>query len=135
MISTRDAIQDPTIVTCIFHINGLYTSILFDSSVERRFITPKFSEHISHKSRNLDDPYTVEMDNRESDSTQEILKICLLTLKNYTFQAYLIHMIIGSFDVKICMDWLSPHQVEILYYDKAVQLLLPNGVSLSNLWR
>lgn len=39
-------------------------------------------------------------------------------------------LIIGSFDVIIGMDWLSPYRAEILSYDKELRLSLPNGKSL-----
>nr|KAJ0201362.1 hypothetical protein LSAT_V11C600322330 [Lactuca sativa] len=112
--------MDPTVVTDISPVNGLYASILFDSGAERSFITPKFRELLIHKFRNLDEPYIVEMANKESGSTQEMLQTCLLTLNNHTFHVNPMPMIIGSFDVVIGMDWLSPHRDEILCYGKAV---------------
>ena len=36
-------------------------------------------------------------------------------------------MTIGSFDVIIGMDWLEPHHADIMCYEKAVRLNLPNG--------
>lgn len=68
MIGARDTIQDPTVVTCTFPVNGLYTTVLFDSGVDKNFITPKFRALLSHKYKILDDSYIVEMANRESGS-------------------------------------------------------------------
>lgn len=69
MIGTKDAIQYPTVVTCTFPVNGLYANILFGFGDERSFITPKFGKILSHKYRNLDEIYIVEMSNGESSST------------------------------------------------------------------
>lgn len=61
VISMKDAIQDPTVVTGIFHVNNLYASILFDYGAERSFITPNFRKNLSHKSRKLNEPSVVEI--------------------------------------------------------------------------
>lgn len=42
MIGTRDAIQDPTVVTSTFPINVLYATILFNSGAEKSLITLDF---------------------------------------------------------------------------------------------
>ena len=70
------------------------------------------------------------MANRESGRNQEILQNCLLTLNNHTFHVNLMPMIIGSFDVLVGMNWLSPHRSEILCYNKEIELPLPNGEPL-----
>lgn len=111
-------------------VNGLCTSILFVSGAERRFITSMFRKNLRHKSRNLYEPYIVQITNGESGRTQEILENCLLSLNNHSFHVNLMPITIGSFDVIISVDWLSLHQVEILCYDKVVQLPLANGESL-----
>lgn len=52
------------------------------------------------------------MANGQTGSTHEILENCLLTLRNHTFHINLMPMTIGSFDVIMGMDWLSPHQTK-----------------------
>jgi hypothetical protein len=39
-------------------------------------------------------------------------------------------MTIGSFDLMIGMDWLEPHHAEVMCFEKAVRLDLPNGDTL-----
>ena len=40
-------------------------------------------------------------------------------------------MVIGSFDAIINMDWLSPNHLEILWFEKALRLSLPNEESIT----
>lgn len=67
------------------------------------------------------------MENGQVGSTQEVLENFILKFKNYAFHINLMQMIIESFDVIIGMDWLSSHHINILCYEKAVHLPLPNG--------
>lgn len=130
VIGTGDARQDPTVVTGTFLINNLYASVLFDSGADRSFISHTFRNMITHRSYKLNEAYTIEVANGQIESTLEILTNCLLTLNNHAFHVNLIPMTIGSFDVIIGMDWLSLHRAEILCFEKAIRLPLPNEVAL-----
>ncbi|KAL7604912.1 hypothetical protein Lser_V15G16039 [Lactuca serriola] len=55
---------------------------------------------------------------------------CTLTLNNHSFQIDLIPVTIRNIDVIICMSWLNPHHTNIMYYEKAIQLNLPNNETL-----
>ena len=70
------------------------------------------------------------MANGQTGSTHEILENCLLTLTNHTFHINLMPMTIGSFDVIMGIDWLSPHHAKIFCYEKAIRLPSPNGEAL-----
>lgn len=109
LIGVKDAIQDPIVVTSMFIINNLYTNILFDSGVDRSYITPKFRQLLNHPSSKLKETYIVEIANGQFNSNQEILENGILTLNIHAFHVNLINMIIRSFDVIICMDLLSSH--------------------------
>lgn len=52
-------------------------------------------------------------------------------LNGHTFQVGLVPMSIGSFEIIICMDWLSLHHAEIMCYEKVVRLTLPDGETLT----
>ena len=62
-VGTRDAINDPNVVTGTFPINNVYPSVLFDFVADKSFITPKFRELLSHKSSSLNETFVVEMAN------------------------------------------------------------------------
>ncbi|XP_023760065.1 uncharacterized protein LOC111908470 [Lactuca sativa] len=130
VIRSREAIQDPSVVSGRFLIDNLYASILFDSGADRSFITPIFRKLLSYESSKLKEIYEVEIANGQNEKRHEILENFLLTLNNYIFHVNLMPMPIGSFDVTIGMDWLSSHRAEILCYEKAKRLTLPNGEAL-----
>ena len=67
------------------------------------------------------------MANGQLESTQEILNKCTLTLNDHVFYVNLMPMTVGSFNVIIGMDWLEPNHADIMCYEKAVGLNLPNG--------
>ncbi|KAI3790531.1 hypothetical protein L2E82_03636 [Cichorium intybus] len=130
VIGTRDARQEPTVVTGTFPINNIYASILFDTGADRSFISHTFRSMITHKACKLNEPYMVEVANGQIESTLEILTKCLLTLNNHIFHIDLMPITIGSFDVIIGMDWLSSHRADVLCYEKAIRLPLPNNEAL-----
>ncbi|XP_023741612.1 uncharacterized protein LOC111889700 [Lactuca sativa] len=130
VIGGREAVQDPSVVSGTFLIDNLYAMILFDFGADRSFITLVFRKFLSHESSKLKEIYEVEIANGQTEKTHEILENCLLTLNNYLFHVNLMPMPIGSFDVIIGMDWLSSHRAEILCYEKAIRLPLPNSEAL-----
>ena len=70
------------------------------------------------------------MANGRTENTNEIFIGCTLTFNDHSFKIDLMPVTIGSFDVIIGMDWLGPHRAEILCYEKAVRLNLPNHDTL-----
>ncbi|XP_052627241.1 uncharacterized protein LOC128133747 [Lactuca sativa] len=130
VIGSREAIQDPSVVSGTFLIDNLYAAILFDSGADRSFITPTFTKLLSHKSSRLKEIYEVEIANGQTEKTHEILEKFMLTLNNYPFHVNLMSMPIDSFDVIIGMDWLYSHRAEILCHEKAIRIPLPNGEAL-----
>ena len=126
-LGAREAIADQRCVTGTFLINNTYATILFDSGAEQSFINHKFRQLLTQKSEPLKSKYIVAMANGHLECTQEILNNCTLTLNDHTFLVNLMPMTIGSFDVIIGMDWLEPHHADVMCFEKAVQLNLPNG--------
>lgn len=63
VIGARGEINDPNVVTDTFPVNNVYTLVLFDSGTDRSFITPKFTQLLSHKSSRLNETYVIEIDN------------------------------------------------------------------------
>ena len=126
-IGAKEAIGDPRCVTGTFLINNIYATVLFDSGAEQSFINHKFRNVLTHKSTPLKDKYVVAMANGHLESTHKILHDCTLTLNDHVFHVNLMPMTIGSFDVIIGMDWLEPHHADVMCYEKAIRLNLPNG--------
>lgn len=70
------------------------------------------------------------MANGKTENTNDIYVDYTLSLKNRSFQINLMPVTIKGFDVIIGIDWLCPHRVDNLCYEKAVRLNLPNGETL-----
>ena len=70
------------------------------------------------------------MANNQVGSTQEILKNCTLTLDNHHILNNHIAMVIGSFNTIIGTNWLSLNHIEVLFFEKALRLPIPNHESL-----
>ena len=70
------------------------------------------------------------MANGKTESSNEIYIGCTLTLDDHSFPIDLIPVSIKSFDVIVGMDWLSLHHTDILCFDKAIRLNLPNNETL-----
>ncbi|GJV37562.1 putative reverse transcriptase domain-containing protein [Tanacetum coccineum] len=98
--------NNPNVVTGTFLLNDHYASILFDSGAEKSFVSTAFTPFIDIAPTALDTSYEVELVDG---------KIDLLPTQP------------GSFDVIVGMDWLSYHHAAIVYYEKIVRVLLPNG--------
>ncbi|GJV93460.1 putative reverse transcriptase domain-containing protein [Tanacetum coccineum] len=92
--------QNPNVVTGTFLLNDHYVCILFDSGVEKSFVSSAFI------------PFIDIGPNRYKYSYES------MRLADRT---------VGSFDVIISMDWLSYHRAVIDCYEKIVRIPLPNG--------
>ncbi|XP_071694577.1 uncharacterized protein [Rutidosis leptorrhynchoides] len=69
----------------------------------------------------------VEMANGKFVKVDRIYKECNLTLANKTFKVDLMPVELGSFDVVLGMDWLSPMKVGIQCFDKKINIPLETG--------
>nr|GEU40172.1 hypothetical protein [Tanacetum cinerariifolium] len=57
----------------------------------------------------------------------KVINGCKLEIKGHVFDIHLISFGHGSFDVIICMDWLSNHKAEIICHEKVVRIPLLDG--------
>ena len=126
----EEAVADPTVVSGTFLLDNSYANILFDSGVERSFVSHAFKHNLKHNPQPLTETFTVEMANGEKESASEVFVGCTLTLNDHSFPIDLMPVSIKSFDVIIGMDWLSPNHADILCFKKAIRLNLPSGQTL-----
>ncbi|GJX69361.1 putative reverse transcriptase domain-containing protein [Tanacetum coccineum] len=101
--------------------------VLFDSSVERSFMSTEFTPFIDIALTTLNTSYEVELADRKIVSTNTVLRGCTLLLTNHVFKIDLLPTRLGSFDVIVGMDWLAYHRAVIDCYEKIVRIPLPNG--------
>ena len=130
-MGTRDAIQEPAIVTGTFLVNNSYAYVPFDSGTKKSFVSHKFKQLLNQNPQTLKEMYTIDMANGRTENTKEIYLNCTLTLNDRTFQINLMPMTIGSFNVIVDMYWLTTQHPDIMCHGKTVQLNLPNNITLS----
>ncbi|GJZ87732.1 putative reverse transcriptase domain-containing protein [Tanacetum coccineum] len=104
-----------------------YASILFDSGVERSFVSTEFTPFIDIAPAALNTSYEVELADGKIVSTNTILCGCTLALFSHMFKIDLLPTRLGSFDIIVGMDWLSYHRAIIVCYEKIVRIPLSNG--------
>ncbi|GKC82766.1 putative reverse transcriptase domain-containing protein, partial [Tanacetum coccineum] len=97
--------QDPKVGTGTFLLNNRYATALFDSGVDKSFVSTNFSTLIDIEPVELDTCYDVELADGKVVSTNNVLIGCTLILLNRSFPIDLKVIELGSFDIIIGMDW------------------------------
>ncbi|GKB55769.1 putative reverse transcriptase domain-containing protein [Tanacetum coccineum] len=127
--NSRNAQQDPNVVTGMFLLNQHLVKVLFDSGADRSFISISLASKLNIPSITIDTFYDIEMADGNLVSTNTVIKGCTLTLLNQPFKIDLMPIKLGSFDVVIGMDWLSKYHAKILCDEKVVHIPI-NGETL-----
>ncbi|GKB68298.1 putative reverse transcriptase domain-containing protein [Tanacetum coccineum] len=104
---------DSNVVTGTFLLNDRYASILFDTGIDRSFISTTFSSLIDITPTTLDHYYDVELDDGKIIGINTIIRGCTLNFLDHPFNVNLMLVELGSFDVIIGMDWLSKYHALI----------------------
>ncbi|GJR94872.1 putative reverse transcriptase domain-containing protein [Tanacetum coccineum] len=113
---------DSNVVRGTFLLNNRYASILFDTSVDRSFVSTAFSSQIDITPSTLDHYYDDELADGRIIRLNTILKGCTLNLLNHPFNINLMPVELGSFDAIIGMDWLAKYQAIIVCAEKIVRI-------------
>lgn len=129
-IGHGEAVKDPMVVTGMFLLNNSYACVLFDCGAERSFVSHQFIHLLKQNPQSLKDSYVIEMSNGKVERANDIYVGCTLTLDNHSFKIDLMPVTIKTFNIIIGMDWLSPNRADILCYERAVRLTLPNEETL-----
>ncbi|GKF04902.1 putative reverse transcriptase domain-containing protein, partial [Tanacetum coccineum] len=111
---------DSNVVTGTFLLNNRYASILFDTGVDRSFVSTAFSSQIDITPTALDYYYDVELADKRIIGLNTILRGCTLNILNHPFNIDLMLVELGSFDTIIGMDWLVKYQAIIMYAEKII---------------
>ncbi|GJR72927.1 reverse transcriptase domain-containing protein [Tanacetum coccineum] len=114
--------QDPNVITGTFLLNNCYASILFDTGVDRSFVSTAFCSLIDISPSTLDTKYDVELANGKIIGVDTIIRCCTLNLLNHPFNIDLMPVKLGSFDVIIGMDWLLKYHAVIVYDEKIIRI-------------
>ncbi|GKE25470.1 putative reverse transcriptase domain-containing protein [Tanacetum coccineum] len=119
---------DANVVTGTFLLNNRYASILFDTGVDRSFVSTAFSSLIDIVPSTLDYDYDVKLADGKIIRVNTIIRGCTLNFLNHPFNIELMPIEIGSFDVIISMDWLAKYHAIIVYNEKIVRIPFGNEI-------
>ncbi|GKD53754.1 putative reverse transcriptase domain-containing protein, partial [Tanacetum coccineum] len=97
---------DSNVIMGTFLLNNRYAYILFDTGVDRSFISTAFSSRIDIAPTPLENSYDIELADRKIVGIDTIVQGCTLNFLNHPFNIDLMPVELGSFDVIIGMDWL-----------------------------
>ncbi|GKE93556.1 putative reverse transcriptase domain-containing protein, partial [Tanacetum coccineum] len=122
------AMKDNNVVNGTFLIDNVYASVLFDTGVDRSFVSYAFSKYIDIPPTALDTKYSVELADGKSLTKTTILRGCTLNLQNHLFKINLLPIELGSFDVIIGMDWMAKHRVKVVCYKKYIRVPYRNDM-------
>nr|GEX83054.1 hypothetical protein [Tanacetum cinerariifolium] len=123
-----DGKLDSNVVTSTFLLNNHYAYILFDSGVDRSFVSTTFSALIDITPTALDVSYTIELADRRITGSDTITRGCTLNLLNHPFNIGFMPVELGSFDVIIGMDWLSKYHFVIVCDENIVRIPYGNEI-------
>nr|GEU36162.1 hypothetical protein [Tanacetum cinerariifolium] len=123
-----DGNLDSNVVTGTFLLNNHYAYILFDSRADRSFISTTFSALIDIPPTSLEVSYTVELADGRIVKYDTIIRGCTLKLLDHPFSTNLMPRELGSFDVRIRMDWLLKYHDVIIYDEKIVRIPYGNEI-------
>ncbi|GJT95996.1 putative reverse transcriptase domain-containing protein [Tanacetum coccineum] len=109
-----------------FLLNNHYALILFDTGVDRSFVSTTFSSLIDIIPTTLDHGYDVELADGRIIWVNTLIRGCTLNFLNHPFNIDLMPVEMGTFDVIIGMDWLSKYHAVIVCDEKIVRIPFGN---------
>ncbi|GJQ95569.1 putative ribonuclease H-like domain-containing protein [Tanacetum coccineum] len=109
-------------ITGTFLLNNHFASMIFDSSVDRSFVSTTFSTLFDVTPDTLDVSYVVELADGRISENNIVLRGCTLGLLGHPFNIDLMPVELVSFDVIIGMDWLANHHAVIVYDEKIMRI-------------
>ncbi|GKD77537.1 putative reverse transcriptase domain-containing protein, partial [Tanacetum coccineum] len=112
---------DSNVVMGTFLLNNQYASILFETGVDRSFISTTFSSLINIAPTSLENSYDVELADGKIVGIDTIIRGFTLNFLDHPFNIDLMPVELGSFDVIISMDWLRRCHAVIVCNEKLVQ--------------
>nr|GEX37485.1 putative reverse transcriptase domain-containing protein [Tanacetum cinerariifolium] len=113
---------DSNIVTGTLLQNNRYAFFLFDTGVDRSFVSAAFGSQIDITPTALDHYYDVELVDGRIIGLNTILRGYTLKFLNHPVNIDLIPAELGSFDAIIGMDWLAKYQDVIVCAEKIVRI-------------
>ncbi|GKA74552.1 putative reverse transcriptase domain-containing protein [Tanacetum coccineum] len=111
----------------MFTLNHHFAITLFESGADYSFVSTTFIPLLGLEPSELGFKYEIEIASAQLVEIDKVIKGCKVEIKCHVFDIDLIPFGHGSFDVIICMDWLSSYKAEIICHEKVVRIPLPDG--------
>ncbi|GKC52716.1 putative reverse transcriptase domain-containing protein [Tanacetum coccineum] len=111
----------------MFTLNKHFATTLFDSGAKYSFVSTTFIPLLGLEPNDLGFKYEIEIASGQLVEINKVIKGCKLEIEGHIFDIDLIPFGHGSFDVIICMDWLSNFKAKIACHEKVVRIPLPDG--------
>ncbi|GJU72632.1 putative reverse transcriptase domain-containing protein [Tanacetum coccineum] len=127
MLGAEEARQDLNIVTGTFTMNNHFSTTLFDSGADYRFVSTTFIPLLGIGPSELGFIYEIEIASGQLVEIDNVIKVSKLEIEGHVFDIDLIPFGHGNIDVIIGMDWLSNHKAEIICHKKVVRIPLLDG--------
>nr|GEW59811.1 putative reverse transcriptase domain-containing protein [Tanacetum cinerariifolium] len=127
-VGTSRTNPNSNVVTGTFLLNNRYALILFDTGVDRSFISTAFISLIDIIPTTLDHDYDVELADSRIIWVNTLIWGCTLNFLNHPFNIDLMPVEMGSFDVIVGMDWLVKHHAVIVCDEKLARVPLDNKI-------
>ncbi|GJZ68199.1 putative reverse transcriptase domain-containing protein [Tanacetum coccineum] len=121
VVGNAETNPDSNVVTGTFLLNNRYASILFDTGVDKSFVSTAISSLIDITPTTLDHYYDVELADGKIIGINTIIRGCTLNFLDYPFNIDLMPVELGI-DVIIGMDWVSKYHVVIVCVEKIVSI-------------
>nr|GFB57680.1 reverse transcriptase domain-containing protein [Tanacetum cinerariifolium] len=125
-VGTAGGNPDANVMTGTFLLNNHCASILFDTGVDKSFMSTSFSSLINISPSTLDYSYDVELADGQIIRLNTVIRGCTLNFLNHPFNIDLMPIELGSFDVIIDMDWLKTYHGVIVCDEKIVRVPFGN---------
>nr|GEV01504.1 putative reverse transcriptase domain-containing protein [Tanacetum cinerariifolium] len=125
-VGTAGGNPDVNVMTGMFLLNNRCASILFDTGADKSFVSTAFSSLININPSTLDYSYDVELADGQIIVVNIIIRGYTLNFLNHPFNIDLMPVELGSFDVIICMDWLTTYYAVIVCDEKIVRVPFEN---------
>ncbi|GJR02651.1 putative reverse transcriptase domain-containing protein [Tanacetum coccineum] len=116
------------VVTGTLLLNNRYALILFDTGVDKSFVSTLLISIIDIVPTTLDHGYDVELADGKIIKVNTLIRGCTLNFLNHPFNIDLMLVELGSFDVIIGMDWLTKYHAVIVCDEKLVRVPFRNEI-------
>nr|GEV35210.1 putative reverse transcriptase domain-containing protein [Tanacetum cinerariifolium] len=124
LMIVEEAQLKPDVVIGIILVNSLPASVLYDSGASVSFISYSFSEKLRTSLNKLPKPFEVEICDSKVVAVTNVYRDVDIEIDDSAFKIYLIHVMLGEFDLVVGMDWLGKYDATIFCSQKIIRVII-----------